>query len=178
MYKLREFVPNDFVPFSQWVASQEDLVRICGGTFSFPLQQEDFEAFFANSDVPASCQRYVFEEKITKELVGICCFTRIDRLNDSGHIGFVAVDPELRGMGIGTRMLTLLIAEGFDSIGLYRISLNVMEDNVVARRVYVEKLGFVEEGVQRESVKIGSGYKSIFTMSLLKPEWRKFTNSV
>ena len=178
MYRLREFVPDDFVPFSHWVSSQEDLVRICGGTFSFPLQQTDFEAFFAASGAPTACQRYVFEEEVTKRVVGICCFTRIDRLNDAGHIGFVAVCPDQRGRGIGTRMLTLLIAEGFESLGLHRISLNVMEDNQIARRVYVEKLGFVEEGVQRESVKMDGVYKSTYTMSLLKPEWRRFAEGV
>lgn len=172
MYRLRTFKKDDFTDFSRWVDVRDELVNVFGEIFSFPLQRQHFDAFFAERGEPEKSLRYVLEEKVTKRVVGICCFTCIDQRYDSGHIGFVMVCPELRGKGIGTRMLQLFLKEAFESRGFHRVSLKVMEDNPIARRVYAEKIGFVEEGFHRDAVKLDGEYKSYYSMSLLEPEWR------
>ncbi|WP_329435129.1 GNAT family N-acetyltransferase [Streptomyces sp. NBC_01280] len=80
------------------------------------------------------------------------------------------VGPEGRGRGLGTEAARLIVGHGFERLGLHRIALDLFSHNHRARRVY-EKVGFVEEGVARQSVlRDGQWYDSTL-MSVLAPEW-------
>jgi ribosomal protein S18 acetylase RimI-like enzyme len=61
---------------------------------------------------------------------------------ERGYVGLydIVVSPELRGIGLGRRILTSLMAWGRDS-GAHSAYLQVREDNEVARALY-ESLGF------------------------------------
>lgn len=56
--------------------------------------------------------------------------------------------PRGRDRGLGTEASRLFLSYGFEQLGLRRISLNVLNFNPRARRVY-DKLGFVTERVLR-----------------------------
>lgn len=60
-----------------------------------------------------------------------------------GHIDRVAVDPTLRGAGLGTR-LTRFATDRLVRLGARRIGLSTQVGNEPARRMY-EKLGFVRQ---------------------------------
>jgi len=59
---------------------------------------------------------------------------------DELHITTLSTDPELRGRGVGEKLLTILMAEGVRR-GATRATLEVRESNIVAQRLY-EKYGF------------------------------------
>jgi ribosomal-protein-alanine N-acetyltransferase len=59
---------------------------------------------------------------------------------DELHINSIAVDPELRGRGLATRLMHAVLAEA-QRRGAHRATLEVRESNTPARRLY-EKLGF------------------------------------
>ena len=61
---------------------------------------------------------------------------------ERGYVGLydIVVSPELRGIGLGRRVLTSLMAWGRDE-GAHTAYLQVREDNEVARSLY-ESLGF------------------------------------
>lgn len=48
----------------------------------------------------------------------------------------IALKGRHRGRGFGTELMHWLITYGFREFGLRRISLNVLEDNIVALRMY------------------------------------------
>jgi len=83
------------------------------------------------------------------------------------HVGVlgVALLPEFRGCGLGGRLMrqTLDAARAF---GLHRVELTVREDNANAIALY-KKLGFVTEGVLRNSIKLDGRYESQVLMALL-----------
>ncbi|HEV2890127.1 MAG TPA: GNAT family protein [Frankiaceae bacterium] len=62
----------------------------------------------------------------------------------------VLVAPGLRGRGYGEAATRALCRFAFDRMNLVRVSLVVFPGNDAARRVY-ERVGFVEEGVQRRA---------------------------
>ncbi|HEX8004311.1 MAG TPA: GNAT family protein [Mycobacteriales bacterium] len=67
------------------------------------------------------------------------------------HCGLgVLVGPGHRGRGHGEAATRALCRFAFDRMNLVRVSLTVFPGNDVARRVY-ERVGFVEEGVQRRA---------------------------
>lgn len=64
----------------------------------------------------------------------------------------------------------LFLCYGFEQLGLRRISLDVLNFNPRAKRVY-DKLGFVTEGVLREEHRWGDEWIDVTIMSMLAREW-------
>ena len=77
---------------------------------------------------------------------------------ERGYVGLydIVVAPELRGIGLGRRVLTSLMAWGRDA-GAHSAYLQVREDNEVARALY-ESLGF--ESAYRYSHRVMPGRSS------------------
>ena len=57
------------------------------------------------------------------------------------HIGRFLINPSLTGKGLGTEAMQLFIATLFEDKSVHSISLNVFDDNPIARGLYT-KLGF------------------------------------
>ncbi|MHB1431760.1 MAG: GNAT family N-acetyltransferase, partial [Streptosporangiaceae bacterium] len=69
--------------------------------------------------------------------------------------------------------MRLLLRYGFERLGLHRISLDVLDFNPRARRVYAN-LGFVTEGVLREEHRWGDEWIDVTIMSMLAREWQSY----
>ncbi len=84
------------------------------------------------------------------------------------HVGVlgIALVPEARGRGLGTRLLEAAIGRSWER-GLTRIELSVRTDNAPARALY-ERLGFEHEGVLRRSMLVDGGYIDCHAMALLR----------
>ncbi|MGQ4414868.1 GNAT family N-acetyltransferase [Streptomyces sp. SAS_269] len=80
------------------------------------------------------------------------------------------IGPRGRGRGIGTEATRLIVAHGFESLGLHRIELAAWAFNHRALRVY-EKAGFVVEGVRREVQVRGGEWADEVIMAILDREW-------
>ncbi|MDN5201977.1 GNAT family protein [Fulvivirgaceae bacterium BMA10] len=170
-YSLKPIAPVDFENIVSWLSSPEDMVKICGNTFQYPLTESVFTEYFveqAGTERNRLCFKWT--EEGSEHAEGMISYTRIDWKNDFGHIGLVAIDPALRSKGIGNAMFQSCLTLGFGELGFNRIDLVVLESNKNAIRFY-EKLGFTKEGLVREIIKVDGQYKSWFTMSLLKREW-------
>lgn len=83
-------------------------------------------------------------------------------------IGLLASDR--LGQGLGTEALRLVIDHAFDGLGLHRLSLRVLADNTRAIRCYT-RLGFVEEGRERQSARVPGGWQDDLIMGLLADDW-------
>ena len=70
------------------------------------------------------------------------------------HVGIVAMGllPEWRDKGWGTRLMQSALAAA-NAFGFTRVELTVFANNLRAQALY-RKLGFVEEGIKRDSVRI------------------------
>jgi RimJ/RimL family protein N-acetyltransferase len=79
--------------------------------------------------------------------------------------------PEEWGNGYTTAGSRLLLGHAFDALGLRRVSASAFADNHGSRRV-LEKLGFAEEGVEREHALVGGEWTDVVTYGLLAEEWR------
>ncbi|WP_405768408.1 GNAT family N-acetyltransferase [Streptomyces sp. NBC_01538] len=78
--------------------------------------------------------------------------------------------PRGRGRGLGTEATRLIVAYGFEQLGLHRIELQTYAHNQRALHVY-EKVGFVVEGVRRE-VQLREGeWADEVLMAILDHEW-------
>lgn len=75
------------------------------------------------------------------------------------------------GQGYGTDALRLILRYAFDELNLRRVTLSVFEYNERALHTY-RKLGFVEEGRQRQRLlRFGKRWDMV-VMGLLQAEWK------
>ncbi len=77
----------------------------------------------------------------------------------------------MRMRDIGTALLRNVIDWTFAETAAFRLWLNVVAYNDRARHVYA-KLGFVEEGIKRQSALLPNETRAdLVMMSVLRPEW-------
>jgi ribosomal protein S18 acetylase RimI-like enzyme len=110
---------------------------------------------------------YVAIHKAT--VIGWCDISSLNRpvFAHAGVLG-MGVLSEFRGFGIGKALIAAAIARAKE-IGLTRIELTVREENHRAIALY-EKVGFVVEGIKKQSTLIDGNYSNDLCMALLLPE--------
>lgn len=85
------------------------------------------------------------------------------------EFGIVIGDKNHWGHGYGSEAIKLALGYGFKRLKLNRIQLIVLDFNKRAQRTY-RKLGFVEEGVQREARLVGGKWHDVILMGILKKD--------
>ena len=103
--------------------------------------------------------------------VGSVYFRDIDPVSRSAEYGIFIGEAAGRGRGFGSETARLFTAFGFETLGLHRISLRLLSDNVQAQRSY-ENAGFRVEGVFRDMVLLDGEYRDVTFMAKLKGEAR------
>jgi RimJ/RimL family protein N-acetyltransferase len=84
----------------------------------------------------------------------------------------IQLREEHQGKGYGTEAIEWILEWAFKYGGLHRVGITSSSYNPKARRLY-ERLGFVNEGVQREALWFDDGWHDIILVSILEDEWRQ-----
>lgn len=87
----------------------------------------------------------------------------------TGEIGYI-IHPHYWGHGYAAEVARLLLAFGFVSLGLHRISGTCDPRNVASARV-LEKVGMQYEGHLRETLLLRDGWRDSTLYSILEHEW-------
>jgi RimJ/RimL family protein N-acetyltransferase len=80
------------------------------------------------------------------------------------------LDPTCLGKGLGTEAIKAVAEFCFDVLGLHKLSMRVLSFNTRAIRAY-ERVGFVREGLERESAFIGGVWYDDVIVGLLKRDF-------
>lgn len=101
------------------------------------------------------------------ELAGVVGMT-VDRFN-AGDLGYW-LGSAFEGRGLVTAACRALIDIAFHERGLHRVTICAEPDNARSRAV-PERLGFKEEAILREAIKVGDRYGDEVVYGLLDREW-------
>ena len=77
----------------------------------------------------------------------LCGYMGIWHILDEGHVSNVAVHPEYRGQGIGSKLVETAVSDGI-SKGLTAFTLEVRKSNETAQGLY-KKFGFESVGIRK-----------------------------
>jgi ribosomal-protein-alanine N-acetyltransferase len=113
--------------------------------------------------------RWGIAQKTDNTIVGHCGFFDIDKFNCSAEISYCLKSGSW-GQGIMTEALDAMLKFGFEDYGFNRIVAKVMKGNAGSIKV-LQKLGFVEEGILRESLYKNGQYHDLIVFSVLKSEY-------
>ncbi|WP_142319961.1 GNAT family N-acetyltransferase [Bacillus thuringiensis] len=167
--KLKTFKKSDFKQLINWINSEEFLIQWSGNAFTFPLDEQQLEKYIESANTLAF--KVVDEE--TSDVIGHISLGQIDNINKSARIGKVLVgNTKMRGRSIGKHMMKAVLHIAFDELKLHRVTLGVYDFNISAISCY-EKIGFVKEGLLRESKRVGETYWNLWEMSMLEYERKK-----
>ena len=118
---------------------------------------------------PVSGARWAMELKDRPGLIGTCGLFRWNRNWRSCVVGY-EIAPAHRGHGYAKEALETMIAWGFREVQLNRIEAQVHPDNVPSLAL-LAKLGFVQEGHQREAGYWAGRHHDFLQYALLKAQW-------
>lgn len=104
--------------------------------------------------------------------VGTARLHHLDEANRRARYAIGIFDPSAWGRGLGTEATRMVLRFAFETLGLHRVDLRVLEFNRRAITAY-EKCGFIQEGVEREGALIADEWRTDVMMSILEQEYRE-----
>ena len=142
--QLRTFIKEDAAVIAGWIRSEAELYRWSADRFNkYPLTGDDINA---NYEPQMEGGRFFPITAVDDDGAVTGHFIiRYPRENDNTTVrfGFVVVDPEKRGRGLGKEMMKLGIEYVKENFSASRIDLGVFEGNDSAKGCY-EAAGFRE----------------------------------
>jgi [ribosomal protein S5]-alanine N-acetyltransferase len=91
----------------------------------------------------------------------------------TANVGYM-VDAAVRGRGVATAAVRLVIAHAFDQLQLHRLDAGVMPSNLGSQRV-LEKAGFTRVGLMRRYLFIAGSWEDHVLYELIGPDFVPLT---
>lgn len=183
-WRNRDFVRKNFIyqkPFTRegheaWLREQVEpghVVQfiICVATAKDRLQETESHAepiHPHDGRNEKNCQADT--EGVCRE-IGSVYLRDIDREAGEAEYGIFIGESEALGRGYGTQAAKLMLDYGFETLGLKKIFLRLLEDNAKALRSY-EKAGFQLIDNRRETVSLEQGVRQVLFMEIDHDDWK------
>ncbi|QYX79940.1 GNAT family N-acetyltransferase [Streptomyces akebiae] len=164
---LRPFAEDDATVMARILADPE-VVRLTGSATE-EFGADRLRAWYGSRSEQNDRLDLGIVDRASGELVGETVLHEWDEANRSCCFR-VLIGPGGRNKGLGTEAVRLTVGHAFEGLGLHRVSLYVFTHNPRARRAY-EKVGFVAEGVERQTLWQDGRWIDAVRMSVLAPEW-------
>lgn len=145
------------------------------GTKGF-YTKSNLEGFLNTIENDSNRADFLIFSKDSNQIVGEVVINDVSVKDRSANIRIGINKKEDFNKGYGSEAMILALNYGFGMFNLHRIELNVFEFNERAINVY-EKLGFVKEGIKRDSLYFNHKYHNEIIMSILEEEFKQlYTN--
>jgi len=171
--RLQYFTANDYEQLIHWSGDAKFLMQWSGPQWHHPLKIADLDAYLQDANHPLYSDRLIYTavDRTSNRAVGHIALTRMDREHRSARLSRVLVgDHEARGKGYGRQMIQEALRIGFDTLGMHRITLGVLDYNTQAKSLY-ESIGFQQDGLMRDALYQNNQYYNLCEMSMLEEEW-------
>ena len=126
--------------------------------------------WYASRNEQADRLDLALEDRSSGALVGEVVLNEVDLDALTCNLR-VLVGPQGRDRGLGTEAVALATGYGIEQLGLARVTLEVLEFNPRARRVY-EKVGFVVTGVRPSALVFDGVAVAAVDMAVDAAQWR------
>lgn len=159
---LRRLNQKDAPLMLEWM--HDNTINCC---FQYPFADmtlEKVKTFIENSFNDEN--RHFAIVDLNDEYLGTISLKNISQKNKNAEYAIVT-RKKAQGTGEALQATKELINYAFKELGLHKIYLNVLEDNIRARKFY-EKCGFKQEGVAKDAVIIAGNYKSLVWYGIME----------
>ena len=159
MIRIRPYRNSDEAEILSWKLDEDTFYKWSFGWLGeYPLTQEKFRK-------TADYSRFIAMDG--PDVVGFFTVRNPEQKLDELRFGFVIVDPDRRGQGIGKTMLRMGLSYAFSVYQAKRVSLGVYEQNIPAVSCY-RGIGFLPTG-RTESYTILGEELEVIEMAVDRP---------
>jgi RimJ/RimL family protein N-acetyltransferase len=172
---LREVRRSDLANFLQWFNDPEVTQYL---SMSLPMTEMAEEKWVEGLAERAGTHAHfviVALDDSTEIPIGTIGLDTINNKDHNAAFGIAIGDKDYWNKGYGTEAARLIIDYGFGELNLHRINSNVYEFNERSRRMHL-RVGFIEEGRQRELIYRKGRYRDLVMLGILKEEWEATKN--
>lgn len=159
-------VPEDAAAIFRTIDEHRESLRTWLPFVDFTKTQQDSENFLGSV---VNSEEILFIIRFEDMFAGLIGLKNPDHMNHKVEIGYW-LNPLFEGKGIVTLSCYQLIQYAFRKLNMNRILIQVATGNQKSRRI-PERLGFQEEGIERDGELLVSGYTDIVKYGLLKREF-------
>ena len=153
MIRLRPYKKSDSPIICSWLTDEKGFMKWCAGMYTYPMtpQQLDdrYDEFCKDDDA-----WFMTALDESGKVCGHLIFRKADCENNSIHMGFIIISPDMRGKGFGKQMLSQALRYAFDIFGAKTVTLGVFANNASALGCY-KAAGFTETDTEKECFEFG-----------------------
>lgn len=171
---LRKLDQSDLERTWQWIHNPDIFFPI---GVHVPVSKTAQQRWFTELDASTSKIVFAICMKEDDSHVGNVSLDLIDYRHRNARLSVFVAVPKLRGEGIGTRAIQLLIQYAFHYMNLHRLYCKTTAGNDNVLRFY-EKLGFKIEGQLREHEFLQGQYVDKILLGLVRDDLTKGTKAV
>ena len=140
--KFRKYKKDDANEIIKWIRNEKELFLWSANIYNkFPIGAKDINNFY--EDCSKKTKFYPMTLIENEKIIGHLTLRNIDEKNEVIRLGFVIVDPNLRGRGYGRKILNYAIGYAKNKLKAKEINLGVFENNLNAYKCY-KSAGFIE----------------------------------
>lgn len=177
MIKLELLKKDDLEKIIEWNINKDAdyLLQWAGPKFSYPLTLAQVENYFFYEVKKENSNIFVYRIRFvnTAEVIGTIELREIDKNNKVGRVcRFLIGKENVRGKGIGTKVLKEVLRIGFEDLKFEKITLGVFDFNHNAIKCY-ENAGFVKNKFLENVRKSATGYWNLYEMVISKNELKE-----
>ncbi len=179
-WRNQDFVRKNFIyqkPFTQeghmaWLREQVEPGHAAQFIICVSARGEDLRE--SDDGAEKMCRQNGAKEKscVADREIGSVYLRDIDREAKTAEYGVFIGEEEALGRGYGTAAARLMLAYGFETLGLKKIFLRFVEGNTGAWKSY-EKAGFWMIEDRRETVSLEQGKREVFFMETERGAWER-----
>ncbi len=133
------------------------------------ITMESHLNYYHTQVVQGHCVQFIIYVNAGHYPVGSVFLKNFDTLSAKAEFGIFIGEDVARGMGYGSEAARLILEYGFMTLGLNRIYLSVLSNNMAAIRSY-RNAGFKQEGLLRQDFRLDDEYVDVMLMAILASE--------
>jgi RimJ/RimL family protein N-acetyltransferase len=174
---LRPVMRSDIEHFLKWFNDPEVTQYL---SMYLPMTEMAEEKFIEDLGSAATGTRVMFVietiEDNNNKPIGSIGLSNIHPKNHNAVFGIAIGEKDYWSKGYGTEAALLIIGYGFEQLNLHRINSFAISFNERSLRLHL-RVGFKEEGRQREAVFKNGDYHDHVMFGLLRNEWQAMGNT-
>ena len=162
MIELRQFDKTDFDRLISWIDSEKFMIQFAGPIFTFPLTTEQLEKYISDKN------RLPFKVIMIKTGKVIGHAEIYNSKKSTAKLCRILIgDKDLRGKGLGEKIVNELVEFSFNKLNAVIVELNVYNWNTSAIKCY-EKVGFIVNPSKSKTTQYGNNEWTAINMTLDK----------
>jgi ribosomal-protein-alanine N-acetyltransferase len=166
---LRQLVLADADgPYPAWL--NNEMICLGNSHHNFPYSREAARNYIANAEQTTNNLILAIALNETHQHIGNIALQGIHSIYRSAEISILIGEKAAWGRGYAKEAISLLLAHGFKTLNLNRISCGTFSGNLAMQAV-ARAVGMVEEGVRRKAVFKDGKYVDVHEYGILAEEY-------